>query len=69
MADNEYDLYERLGSVIFDAPLEEVSKDQRTKAKELVWSWAYSIRTPSSKLGEAYDKVVAEMKEMRGDKE
>lgn len=66
--EKEYDLYERLASVIFDAPLEEVTREQRNTAKSLTWSWAYSIRTPSDKLVKAYEDTVEEMRVLRGDK-
>jgi len=65
MAKEKYDLYERLASVILDAPLEEVTKEQRNTTKELVWSWAYSVRTPDKVLGQRYEKVKTELEKMQ----
>lgn len=65
--EKEYDLYERLASVIFDTPLEDVTREQRTHAKTLTWSWAYSIRIPTNQLVSRYEQAVAEMKKLRND--
>lgn len=63
--EKEYDLYERLGGVIFDLPVEEIDREKRNKVKELVWGWAYSIRTPKEQLQERYAKTYKEMERLR----
>lgn len=60
-----YDLYERLASIIFDVPLEEVSKKHRSKTKKLIWSWAYTMRTSSEELQDRYEELAEEMENLR----
>jgi hypothetical protein len=62
------DLYIRLASVMFDKPVEEITRDERSQAKSLTWSWAYSLRIPTDKLLETYHKEIENMRKMRGDK-
>jgi DNA polymerase I-like protein with 3'-5' exonuclease and polymerase domains len=63
--EKEYDLYERIASVIFDVHLEEVTRDQRNTAKSLTWSWGYSMRTPSDELLKRHEAEITKMIEMR----
>lgn len=60
-----YDLYKKLASIIFDAPEEEITKDQRFMTKTLVWNWAFSIRPTTETMQKKYDKVVKELEKMR----
>lgn len=48
------DVYKNLASVMFDRHIDDITSEQRNHAKTLVWSWAYTLRTPQIVLEAQY---------------